>query len=153
MCGSSERNGVPGCEIIYFFCYVISFLSGKIRKAKLSVCLTNYALCNEGVWGSGCINPRFLDLSTIWWVVSFKPRPLKEPRYQLNRRLGGPQRRSGWYGEVKILGPIGTRTPTSPVVQPAVNRYTALFRTICANRRNVSRLVNGAGLCRSHANC
>ena len=37
-------------------------------------------------------------------VVSFVPRPLypwrKSPRYQLNRRLGGPQSRSRRFGEV-----------------------------------------------------
>jgi hypothetical protein len=35
-------------------------------KVKLSLCLTNLALCHEGVWGSGCIHPRFLDISTSW---------------------------------------------------------------------------------------
>jgi hypothetical protein len=47
------------------------------------------------MWGSGCIDPRFLDLSTSWrWVVSFMPQPLyppgKEPPYPLDNRLGGP---------------------------------------------------------------
>jgi hypothetical protein len=47
-------------------------------KVKLPPCLTNYALRHEGVWGSGCIDPHFLDLGTSWrWVVSFTPRPLK----------------------------------------------------------------------------
>jgi hypothetical protein len=36
--------------------------------------LTNEALCHEGIWGSGCIDPRFLDLATSWRrVVSFMP--------------------------------------------------------------------------------
>jgi hypothetical protein len=48
--------------------------------------------------GSGCIDPHFLDLGTIWrWVVNFTPLPLyprgKSPRYALDRRLGGPQSR------------------------------------------------------------
>jgi hypothetical protein len=35
---------------------------------------------NEGVRGSGCIDPHFLDLGTSWrWVVSFTPRPLSHP--------------------------------------------------------------------------
>jgi hypothetical protein len=38
------------------------------------------------------------------------PAPL--PRYPLDRRLGGPQSRSGRRGEGKILDPTGTRTPT-----------------------------------------
>jgi hypothetical protein len=46
-------------------------------KVKLSLCLTNYALCHEGVWRCGCIQPHFLDLSSSWrWVVSFTLRPL-----------------------------------------------------------------------------
>jgi hypothetical protein len=36
----------------------------------------------------------------------------------LDRRLGGPQSRSGRRGEEKILVPTSTRTPTSLVVQP-----------------------------------
>jgi hypothetical protein len=36
--------------------------------------------------------------------------PGKSPRYPFYRRLGGPQSRSGRYGEVKIFYPIGTRT-------------------------------------------
>jgi hypothetical protein len=32
----------------------------------LSLCLTNEALHDEGVWGSGYIDPHFLDLGTGW---------------------------------------------------------------------------------------
>jgi hypothetical protein len=50
-------------------------------KIKLSLRLTNYALCYDDVWGSGCIDPRFLDLGTNWkCVVSFTPQG-KSPRY------------------------------------------------------------------------
>jgi hypothetical protein len=46
-------------------------------KVKLSLCLTNYALCHEGVWWRGCIAPHILDLGTIWrWVMSFTSQPL-----------------------------------------------------------------------------
>jgi hypothetical protein len=49
--------------------------------------------CHEGVWGSGRIEPRFLDLGTgCSRIVSFTPRPLY-PRYPLDRRLCGPQNR------------------------------------------------------------
>jgi hypothetical protein len=66
--------------------------------------------------GSGCIDPHFLDLGTSWrWVVNFTPRPLyprgKSLRYPLDRRFGGPQSRSGRFGEKKILDPTETRTP------------------------------------------
>jgi hypothetical protein len=33
-------------------------------KVTLSLYLTNEALRHEGVWGSGCIDPHFLDLGT-----------------------------------------------------------------------------------------
>jgi hypothetical protein len=51
-----------------------------------------------------------LDLVTRWrWVVSFTPR------YSLDRRLGGPQSRSGRCGEVKNLALPGTELkPSSP---------------------------------------
>jgi hypothetical protein len=90
---------------------------GKKVKVKLSLCLTTYALRHEGVCGSGCIDPNCLDLGTSWrWVVSFTPLPLylrwKSPRYPLDRRLGGPQSRSGRSVNEKILYSSGTRTPT-----------------------------------------
>jgi hypothetical protein len=80
----------------------------KVKKVKLSLSLTNYALRHEGVWRSGCIHPRFLDLGTSWrWVVSFTPWSLyprgKSPRYPLDRRLGGPQSRPGQYREETIF--------------------------------------------------
>jgi hypothetical protein len=34
----------------------------EYKKVKLSLCLTNEALCHEGVRGSGCTDPRFLHL-------------------------------------------------------------------------------------------
>jgi hypothetical protein len=48
------------------------------KKVKLSLCLTNGTLRHEGVWGSGCIDPHFLDLGTSWiWVVSHHLRSQK----------------------------------------------------------------------------
>jgi hypothetical protein len=48
-------------------------------------------------------------------------RPLyprgKRLRYSSDRRLGGPQNRSGRLGEEKILDPTGTRTPNPPSSQ------------------------------------
>jgi hypothetical protein len=37
-----------------------------VKKVKLLLWLTNYALRHEGVWGSGCIDPHSLDLGTSW---------------------------------------------------------------------------------------
>jgi hypothetical protein len=48
----------------------------KVKKSKLSLCLRH-----EDNWGSGCIDPRFVDLGTNWrWVVSFTPRLLYPQR-------------------------------------------------------------------------
>jgi hypothetical protein len=51
------------CHAFYYLCNL-----GKNRgkKVKLSLCLTNQALRHDGVWGSGCIDPHFLDLGTSW---------------------------------------------------------------------------------------
>jgi hypothetical protein len=51
-------------------------------------------------WGMEVYFPSFFDLGTRWkWVVSFTPQPLypqgKSPLYPLDRRLSGPQSRSG----------------------------------------------------------
>jgi hypothetical protein len=71
---------------------------------------TNYILGHEDVWGSGCIDPHFLDLGTSWSRQLHAPAALLP--YSLGRRLHGPQSRSGRHGEVKIIGPTGTRTPS-----------------------------------------
>jgi hypothetical protein len=68
--------------------------------------------------GSGCMYPRFLDLGTSWrCVVSFTPRPFlttgNSPWYPLDKRLIGPQGRSGRYGEENILDPTRVLTQTS----------------------------------------
>jgi hypothetical protein len=78
------------------FCYAVSSIS------LLLLCLTNYALCHA--YGG---------------VVRFTPRP-RYPRYPLDRRLSGPQNRSGGRGEDKNLGPTGAQTPTP---RPS-SRYT-----------------------------
>jgi hypothetical protein len=43
--------------------------------------------------------------------------------YPLERMLGGPHSRSTRHGEVKLLVPTGTRTPT-PWFQPITSLYT-----------------------------
>jgi hypothetical protein len=39
--------------------YILLSRPCKSKKAKLSLCLTNSALCHEGIWGSGCIDRRW----------------------------------------------------------------------------------------------
>jgi hypothetical protein len=55
--------------------------------------------------------------------------PAKSSRYPLYRRLGGPQSRSGQYGEVKILDPTGTRTPTSPPTHSSLLYFAILLQS------------------------
>jgi hypothetical protein len=50
--------------------------------------------------------------------------PGKSPRYPCYRRLGGPQSRSGRYGEVKIFTLPGLELPSPLLVQPVASRYT-----------------------------
>jgi hypothetical protein len=61
-------------------------------------------------------------------MVSFTPQPLypqgKSPRYLLDRRLSGPQSRSGRLGEEKILDPTRTLNSDLLVVQPIGSHYT-----------------------------
>jgi hypothetical protein len=62
-------------------------------------------------WGSGGIVPLILRLGTRWrWIVSFTPRPLypqgRSSWCPFDRRLGGPQRRSGRGSEKKNSQPL-----------------------------------------------
>jgi hypothetical protein len=96
------------------------FQKSKCKK-RFEVQLTRFLRPLAG-WGSGCIDPHFLDLGASWrWVVSFTPQPLypwgKSPRYPLDR-LDGPQSRSGRCGDEKHLLPF----PWSAVRDPGA-RY------------------------------
>jgi hypothetical protein len=77
-------------------------------------------------------------------------RPLypqgKSPWYPLDRRMGGPQRRSGRGGEQKNSQPLPGLEP--PIIQPVAQGYTielsrfstsskALNREINTSRRNI----------------
>jgi hypothetical protein len=81
----------------------------------------------KAFWGSGGIAPRILDIKTRWkWVTIFTPRPLylqgKSPWHPLDRRLGGPQNRSGRGGKEKNSQPLSRLEP--PIIQPLAQRYT-----------------------------
>jgi hypothetical protein len=72
------------------------------KNVKLSLCLINYASCHEDMWGNGGITPFLTSaLDRGYWSAS---RPQSFP-YPLDRRLHGPQRRSGRCGEEKNLVP------------------------------------------------
>jgi hypothetical protein len=77
-----------------------------VSKVKLSLCFTNQALRHEGVWGSGCVDPHFLDLGTSWrWVVSFTPR-----RFTRGERAHGTHWIGGWAGPRAGLDDVEKRT-------------------------------------------
>jgi hypothetical protein len=50
--------------------------------------------------------------------------PEKEPLLPLDRRLGGPQSRSGRGGEEKNFSPCRDSNPRTPIVQAIAQRYT-----------------------------
>jgi hypothetical protein len=73
-------------------------------KTVVSPCFFNWVPRYESVLASRGIAPCILDLGTRWlWVVSFTTRPFypqeKSPWFQFDRRLGGPQSRSGHCSE------------------------------------------------------
>jgi hypothetical protein len=83
----------------------------------------------KAYWGSGDITPHILDICTrLRWVVSFTPRPLysqgKGPWCPLDKRLGGPQSRSGRGGKKKNSQPRRESNPRTPIVQPVAQRCT-----------------------------
>jgi hypothetical protein len=53
----------------------------------------------------------------------FNPRE-RAPWYPLDRRLGGPQSRSGRGGEEKNSQPRRESNPRTPIVQPVAQRHT-----------------------------
>jgi hypothetical protein len=99
------------------------------KKVKLSLCFTNEALRHEDVWGSGCIDPHFLDLGTsLRWVVSFTPLPLY-PR----ERAPGTHFKGGWVDpraglddmhKWKFFTLPGLKLSCPLVIQPIASRYT-----------------------------
>jgi hypothetical protein len=80
------------------------FVKGKGKVVPGLFLVEHHAM--KTYCGSGGIASRILDLGTRWrCVVSFTTQPLylqgKSPWYPLDRRLGGPQSRSGRGGEEK----------------------------------------------------
>jgi hypothetical protein len=109
--------------------YKTEYLISLKVKVKLFLCLTKHHSM-KAYSASGGIAPRILNLGTRWrWVVSFTPQPLypqgKSPWYPLDKRLGGPQSRSGRGGEGKNSRPpsgIEPYNPNRPARNPALYR-------------------------------
>jgi hypothetical protein len=75
------------------------------------------------------------------WVISFTLRPLcprgKRPRYHLDRRLGGPQRRSGRFGENSW--PYRDSNSDFWIVQPAITTYATAYPILQVCTLKISR--------------
>jgi hypothetical protein len=81
----------------------------------------------KAYWGVEVQLQAFFDLDTRRrWVVSFTPRPLypqgKCPWYPLDRRLCGPQNRTGRGGEDKNSQSLPELEP--PIIKPVARVYT-----------------------------
>jgi hypothetical protein len=72
----------------------------------------NEALLLEGVMGSGCLDPSFLDFGTGQLHSSAVIQQGKSHAYTLDRKMDGPLNRSR-YRDKEIVTPTGTRTPIS----------------------------------------
>jgi hypothetical protein len=113
-----------------------------MNVVKLSLCLTKHHAMKTYT-GSGGIAPRILDLGTRWrGMVSFTPRPLypqgKNSRYPLDRRLSGPQSRSGRGGEEKNSHPRHRKSNPRTPINVVSNR---IFPESAGNRTSVLQYV------------
>jgi hypothetical protein len=100
---------------------VTSFIVTWTHGVKVIPVLLTEHHATEAYWGCRGITPRIINLGDTWrWGVRFTPRPLypqwKCPGYPLDRRLGGPQSRSG----EKSPALAGTRTPDHPAHSTAL---------------------------------
>jgi hypothetical protein len=83
--------------------------------------------------GVGGIASWILDLGTRWrrWVVSFTLRRFyprgKSPQYQLYRKLGGVQSRTGRYGEEKFSSPCRESNPHYLAATSTTHMYVGLY--------------------------
>jgi hypothetical protein len=89
----------------------------------LPLSVTNWALGNEDVWGSGGIVPTFLisNLEVQWW--DWRHDRFSPMVSQSVKRLGGSQSWCGHCGEEKNLLPYqGSKTSSLPHI-PSLCRY------------------------------
>jgi hypothetical protein len=83
----------------------------------------------KAYWGNRCIAPLILwlrhelDVSGELHAPAAWPQG-NSPWYPLDRRLGGPQSRSGRRAEEEDSQPHRESNPRTPIVQPVAQRYT-----------------------------
>jgi hypothetical protein len=80
------------------------------------------SLCHEDVLGSGAWLHAFLTSALDGGEWSVSGPQGKIPWYPLDRKLGGPQSRSGRCGEEKNSQPL--TGPELPIIQLVAQRYT-----------------------------
>jgi hypothetical protein len=82
-------------------------------------------------------------------VVSFTPRPLyhqeKSPCYQLDRRVGGPQSRSGRGDEEKIPSPCRESNLRTSIDQTVIFLYESLMISSLHMLSSTNRLIKNSG--------
>jgi hypothetical protein len=93
-------------------CWWISLLISIAVKGKLPLCLaTSWRHMGEWMYTSIFFWPRhWREVSGHSCPGRFTPRKIAP--YPLDRRLGGPQSRSGRHAEENIVDPTGTRAST-----------------------------------------
>jgi hypothetical protein len=89
-------QGITSGQETYVYRYLKKTVEGKRQSWSCAR--------HEVMWGNGGNAPLILNVCTKWveWSVSCPYRFYsckKSPLYQMNRRLGGPQSRSGCFGE------------------------------------------------------
>jgi hypothetical protein len=96
------------------------FISYKVKAKVKSPCLTNYALCHEGVWASGCIDPLFLTSALVGgeWSAS---RP---SCFTPGERAPGTHWMVGWVDPRVGLHYVRKFLTLPGLVQPIDSRYT-----------------------------
>jgi hypothetical protein len=87
---SALNTTLPSAPIYKYIYHVRNNLFVQ-SEVKLSLRLTNSALRYEGVWGSGCVNPHFHDLDTIWKLSHWLHALGKNPRYPSDGICLGPR--------------------------------------------------------------
>jgi hypothetical protein len=113
-----------------FFCIIFFILAYVALVVGPLPCLCSALLfsilCVQPVWvlveSSLMLRPTVSRSNCQFHAPAALP-PEKEPPVS-DRRLGGPQSRSGRHGEEKILDPTGTRNSDPSIVQPVASRST-----------------------------
>jgi hypothetical protein len=128
---------------------------------KLSLCLSNWALRREGVWGSRCIHPHFLDLCTSWrWVVSTHPGRFtsgNESPVQIGEEVGwtpeqvwttSKTKNSSLYRDSNsrplVVSPLPVAIPTE--LSRHILEYRIWAKSVQAPRRSIRTYIHTSGI-------